>query len=359
VKNTYEGYLRNAEVKIGGEWTEISTVFAGLAADAAYGANAAGQISGNLGLLIGAGFPSGATLNDAVTAGYLRPGQRDTIAGGLVQLGLDPSLSLGDIVTGCDDVAAELTASAQTAGQTAAVTDLLFNQEADIVQKGHGFTPIIGVNLAVNDKLNIALKYEFKTKIQVKNERKSQADFIINMTDLGEPIYFLKDGDKVDNDMPAVLSVGIDYKVTPKLTAAAGFHYYWDKGVNYGKQIDYEYVDNSEVIDDNYYELAVGLEYGLTDKLFVSAGYLLAQTGVSKAYQSDLSYSLSSNTFGGGFGYKINDKLMINAGVSYSDYKEDTKKNPHIYRPTGTPLSCTDTFNKNTLILAVGLDLSF
>ena len=47
----------------------------------------------------------------------------------------------------------------------------------------------------------------------------------------------LKD-DTVHNDMPAMLSVGVDYDLLEKLTVSAGFHYYWDKGANYGKSLD-------------------------------------------------------------------------------------------------------------------------
>jgi len=358
VKNTYEGYLKNVEVNMGGNWTEVSDVFSGMAAQAGAGATGASSISGTMGALIGGGVPGTFTLAQAEGAGAISPEQRAQIEGGLTALGIPASLQIGQIQTACDGAYVQYTAAAAEASQTAALTGMLFNQTADIEQKGNGFAPIIGVNLAINEKLNIGLKYEFKTRIQVKNKRLSQNDFIIDMTDAGAPIYFLQDGTKVDNDMPAVFSAGIDYKVTPKLTAAGGFHYYWDKDVSYGKQINYEYVKNSEVIDDNNYELAFGLEYSLTDKWFLSGGFLLAHTGVSQDYQSDLSYSLSSNTFGGGLGYKLNDKMMINIGVSYTGYKEDTKYYPHIYRPTETQISSTDTYSKNALILAIGLDLS-
>jgi len=75
------------------------------------------------------------------------------------------------------------------------------------------------------------------------------------------------DGAKVSSDIPATLSVGADYKITPKFTASTGIHYYWDKGVGYGKTIDGVEVDNSEIIDNNYLEWGLGLEYGITDKL--------------------------------------------------------------------------------------------
>jgi long-subunit fatty acid transport protein len=42
----------------------------------------------------------------------------------------------------------------------------------------------------------------------------------------------------VHSDMPAMLSVGVGYKILPKLSAQAGIHYYFDKDANYGKTLD-------------------------------------------------------------------------------------------------------------------------
>jgi long-chain fatty acid transport protein len=173
-------------------------------------------------------------------------------------------------------------------------------------------------------------------------------------------VTMFPNGEKIDNDIPAMLSLGVDYKIIPKLSATAGFHYYFDKSANYGKKLNGEYVDNSKVIDKNYYEIGLGLEYGITDKILVSGGYLLAKTGVSKDYQSDLSYSLTSNTIGGGFGIKVTDKIMVNAGVSYSIYNDGTKTYNHVFPAVGNPtIETTDTYSKNTLILGLGLDFSF
>ncbi len=40
--------------------------------------------------------------------------------------------------------------------------------EVDAEETGHGITPIIGLNITLNDNLNIGLKYEFKTTIDLK-----------------------------------------------------------------------------------------------------------------------------------------------------------------------------------------------
>ena len=369
VKNTYEGYIRNVEANIGGEWTnvseafsDISTTYSGLAAQATAGAAGATSISGTMGALIGGGLPSAATLADAEGAGAITALQRAQIEGGLTALGIGITGGIGDIQTACNTTATTLTTQAAQAtgasglaGQTATMTGMLLNQEADVVQKGSGFTPIIGVHLAF-DKLNIGIRYEFKTNIDIENDTKK--DFIVGL-DGATPITMFPDGAKVSSDIPATLSVGADYKLTPKFTASTGFHYYWDKGVGYGKTMDGVEVDNSEIIDNNYLEWALGLEYGITDKLLVSGGYLLAKTGVSEDYQSDLSFSLTSSTVGGGLGFKFNEKLMINAGVGYTFYKDGTKTYPHYLQAADTNIDVTDTYYKNNLFLAIGVDFSF
>lgn len=355
VKNTYEGHLRDVEVNMGGNWVNVSTAFTNLATQATAGAAGATSISGTMGDLITAGLPAATTLAQAESGGYITATQRAQLEGGLTALGINATQGIGGIQTACNATATALTGQAAQATATAGATSVLFNQEAEVEQKGSGIAPILGVNFAF-DKLNIGLKYEFKTVIEVENDTKS--DFIVGLAG-ATPVTMFPDGEKVHNDLPAMMSIGAEYKITPKFSAAAGLHYYWDKGVSYGKTLNGVQVDNDEIIDDNYLELSLGLEYGISEKLFASAGYLHANTGVSKDYQSDISFSLTSNTFGGGLGYKITDKIMVNLGVAYTAYIDETKDYQHTFSGTATNIPLSETYFKNNLIMGIGLDLSF
>jgi long-subunit fatty acid transport protein len=161
--------------------------------------------------------------------------------------------------------------------------------------------------------------------------------------------------------MPAMASVGVSYKILPQLKVNGGFHYYFDKSANYGKTLDLtgELVDNDKVIDKNYFEVAAGLEYNITEGLVISGGYLLAHTGVSEDYQSDMSFSLTSSTFGGGLGYRFNENLMVNIGGAYTTYKDGTKSRSHTIHALGQQIPVTDTYYKNNLFFGIGLDISF
>ncbi|MBN2480889.1 MAG: outer membrane protein transport protein [Bacteroidales bacterium] len=236
---------------------------------------------------------------------------------------------------------------------SAAELDVLTaDTEADVEETATGYTPILGANISLGNVINIGLKYEFKTAL----------DLTTTVND-GKDAYgmFVQDS-TVHSDMPAMLSAGVGVKVLPNLLATAGFHYYFDKGANYGKTLDAtgEQVKNDKVIDKNYFEIALGLEYGITGKLVVSGGYLRAQTGVSEDYQTDLSFSLSSNTFGAGVGYRILPNLMVNLGASYTMYQEGEKNYTHILNTTiPAEIPVTQSYYKDALVIGVGLDLSF
>lgn len=328
-KNTYEGHLKNIDILMGENWVPASDVLNGVASSATA---ASSQIQAAIeGGIIGADDPISTTL-----------------ANNLGALGIDP--------TGFTNVIAAAALTQASAGYQVKA-QLLSGQEVDVVQKGTGFAPIIGLDLNFDNKLNIGFKYEFKTRIQVENE--TTRDFILGYAGT-TPVTMFPNGERIDNDLPAMISLGADYKVLPRLTAMVGFHYYFDKSANYGKQFEGEYVENSKVIDNNYYEIGLGLNYGITRNIFVSGGYLLAKTGVSESYQSDLSFSLNSNTIGGGLGYKLSENFMINAGVSYSIYNKGTKTYDHIFPAAGIPpISVTDTYYKNTLLLGLGVEFSF
>jgi len=223
---------------------------------------------------------------------------------------------------------------------TAAVIDDRTTVEADAVMKGTGITPILSVNFApVGDLINIGLKYEFKTKMTltttVNDGKDAEGMFIQDSTAIA--------------DMPAMLALGIDVKPSERFLISGSFNYYFDKGVDYDGQEDVEV----NKIDKNFIEAALGLQFGLTDNLFLSAGWLTTVTGVNENYLSDLKYSLNTNTFGGGLGFKVNEMIDINLGGSYTIYEEGSKTY------NGGAGQATDIYNKNTWVAAIGLDLHF
>ncbi len=209
----------------------------------------------------------------------------------------------------------------------------------DAEQTGMGFTPIISVNISPVENLDISLKYEFKTKLELKTK-------VIDGKD-GGGIY-IQDSTSIA-DIPAILSVGVQYKPIEKLTLAGTFNYYFDKNVDYDGQSDMDI----KMIDKNFLEYGLGAEYGINDKFRISAGWVATSTGViSATYNTDLGYSANTNTFGGGFGYRITPMIDINLGAQYTFYQTPSNT---LTRLT----SYTETYAKKTWLVGVGLDFFF
>ncbi len=328
-KNTYSGYLNSITLDVGGTEIPARTFVESVSDDIeASSAGLAAAIQGGL-------IPGDAAFMDAT--------------------GIATLTGLGLYQTGMTN-----TEAAAALGTAAVILDanaaLLRDQEADVEQTGSGFTPIIGAHITPVENLNIGIKYEFKTEIELENN--TTQDFYTGLDQSLQEIGMFPDGAKVRADMPAMFSIGVDYKINDKLSVAAGYHTYFDKNANYGKTVDGVPVDNDEVIDRNLNELALGFEYQASDKLALSIGYLFTQTGVSEEYQSGLSYSNHSNSIGFGGKYAITPNIDANVGFGYTLYN-DMRKVYQAEDQLGNPtFQVIEGYDKDNFFLAFSLDFS-
>jgi long-subunit fatty acid transport protein len=233
-----------------------------------------------------------------------------------------------------------LAKSAAMADKAARTSDIYLDAE----QTGMAVTPILSVNFSPNEKLNIALKYEFKTKLNLKT------NVFNNKTGGG---LYIQDSVSIA-DLPAFITGGINFKPIDKLMLSGSFGYYFDKKVDYDGQTDV----NINQIDKNFFEFGIGAEYSITDKLRISAGWAATHTGVNSAYQSDLSYSTNTNSFGGGFGYRITPMIDLNIGGQYAIYQQGSKSFNHYLDETNF-VPVIETYDKSTWIAAIGLNFYF
>ncbi len=351
--NTYNGYLKDVSITLGGTPTPANLFFTGVADQYTTGATQATTGGTNMQPLIDGGAGP-LTFAQAEGMGIITAVQRAQMEGGLSALGMDPTgMTLAVAQASFFGAATSLTASAAEYSAKAA---LLSDQEADVEQKGWGFTTIIGFNYSPSDDLNIGFKYESATRMELKNE--TAKDFTVGYTATGVPVTMFPDGKITRADMPAMISLGIDYQIFSKLSVTSGAHYYFDKSVNYGRSLYGVAVKNEDVIDNNYWEVGIGLEYALTDKFFVSGGYLSANSGVREDYHTDLSYSLSSNSYGGGLKYALSEKMALNLGVCYTAYKDGSRVFNHSLSGA-MDQEVTESYTKNSLIIGGGFDFSF
>jgi Long-chain fatty acid transport protein len=320
-KNTYDGYLRDIRINPisaanpTGGFINANQFFTTLAAGAANAATSLQPLIAN--------NAGGLTLAQAQAAGALTPAQVAQIQGGLGS-SYNAAMTIAQIQATYTGISSTFTANA------AKVAD----KYVDVKQTGMGVTPIVGVNIAPTSNLNIGIRYEFATKLKLKNDTK--------IDDTGS----YPDGKETNSDLPAILAAGIDYKIVPDLKLSASLTHYFDKDANWdGKE---------KFITDNLYELAFGLEYNVTEKMLVSGGFLYVQTGAGQGYQSDISYSLSSHSVSFGSGYKVTDKLTLNMGMLYTQYVEGTRM---ISYPNVGDIK--ETYKKNNTGFSIGFDYRF
>lgn len=233
--------------------------------------------------------------------------------------------------------AAQYTAVATTATRYAAMTA---DKSLDLDQSGFGIAPIIGVNYKLGD-LHLAAKYEFRTAIQVTNKANSP-----NTTGIAD----YNDGVILDNDIPALLSLGAQYSILENLRVSAGYHHYFDKQAKMasGKQA---------LLQGNTNEYLLGVEYDLNTKLTLSAGGQLTAYGQSDAFQSDLSFHNDSYSIGLGLAYKLNDKLTLNAAYFFTNYQDYSKTAPAVAQLNPTLMS-TNVYKRTNQVFGLGMDLS-
>lgn len=352
-KNTYEGHIKDVQVKTPTEEYMAPDSYVQGFSDVAGAAASSMQPIINGG---GGEF----TLAQLEGAGMITAEQRAQLEGGLLAGGV-PQEQI-DAMNAAQVQGVYNITSQTLAGQAAYLGVITADQEADVVQKGTGITPIIGANISLmEDKLNFGLKYEFQTNMELTNEVNDNKGFVMGMDPTtGEKEYMFVDGDKVNADIPAMLSFGAGYEIIDPLRVQLGLIYYFDKNAGWAKETEIN-ADGAEVeidlIDKNFVEYGLGLEYDITEKFLVSAGVLLARTGVKEEYQSNLSFSLSTNTIGGGFAYKINDKITAEAGAYYVSYLEQTYDKTYDLDAENT-VNYTETYDKETFGLSLGVSIS-
>ena len=321
------------------------------------------------------GVQAGATykINDmlGVFGGVRMSFANNSYEGYLKNIKINPNFTgnpvLGSILDGTPIGASELNAKGnaisdiastpgldpQTAGLLGAVAgglklvaSQIGDKALDVTQKGNGIAPILGIHFSVGN-LNLAAKYEFRTKITLTNETKK------------DDVNMYPDGKKLRSDVPALLSLAGSYDIIPALRLSITYlHHFepqakiqsWDAA---GQAI----VQRQDLIDHGTNEYQVGLEWNVTGKLTLSTGCQWSDVGVSDLWQNDISHNLDNLTWGLGAAYHFNDRLTLNIGGLYTWYNSASVKcNTTIQ---SNPVSVTQTYERTNKALAIGLDFRF
>lgn len=217
---------------------------------------------------------------------------------------------------------AEAARQYQTAAQASTIKGTMLgalgNATQDVTlncdQTGWGVAPILGIDYKTG-AFNFAAKYEFRTKMSLKN-RSANSESAKSLALLNR----YEDGKHVREDSPALLTLGAQWSVIPQLRLSAGWHHYFDKDAK-------QFNDHQKKLDGDTNELLFGAEYDVNKTLQVSAGVQKTAYQFTPDYMEDLSFNVSSHTIGFGVGVNLSKKIKLNVAyfqTFYDDYNRET-----------------------------------
>ncbi|WP_294792079.1 OmpP1/FadL family transporter [Prevotella sp.] len=288
------------------------------------------------------------------------------------------------------------------------------NIELSCDQNGIGFTPIIGVDFKTG-KWNFSAKYEFKTRMRLKNKSVNLVPSIGNLpanlssqmtqiltaqftqaglpaeqaaakaeaaatavlanqtvqktmlglknqfdTELDEAIGEYADGKKIAADIPAYLSVGVGYSPIDPLRINVGFHFFDDKNAK-------AYNNRQEKLDHGTLEYNAGVEYDINKKFTVSAGWQStnyglpeeeATTSKDKRFMDDKSFVTSSNSVGLGGVWHFNKKMSFTVAYFHTFYQHK-KTTESVELMPGNAINYAADYSRNNNVFAAGIDINF
>ena len=272
------------------------------------------------------------------------------------------------------------------------------NIELSCDQSGLGFTPMLGIDFKTG-KWNFAAKYEFKTRIRLKNKSVNQAPSIGNLPDnlrnayiaggvpeqaanaiLSNPVIQgamgqlktqfdsklegaigeYEDGKKIAGDIPAYLALGVGYSPVNTIRVNVGFHWFDDKHAT-------SYNNRQEKLKRGTLEYNAGVEVDVNKKITLSTGWQNTNYGLpdenldtptSKRYMDDKSFVVSSNSAAIGGVYHINKKMDLNVAYFHTFYQHK-KTSENVQLTAQKSFNYNSDYTRNNNVFAVGLDINF
>ena len=116
--------------------------------------------------------------------------------------------------------------------------------------------------------------------------------------------------------------------------------------------------DKQKALSHNTSEYLFGLEWNALSWLDVSAGLQLTRKGVTDAYQSNIHFDMSSNSYGFGVGIDLTKEIQLNIAYMLTDYRKHTKAIDS-YVSTALPgvnTRATEVYTRKNQIFSVGID---
>lgn len=280
------------------------------------------------------------------------------------------------------------------------------NIELSCDQSGIGFTPMLAVDYKTG-RWNFSAKYEFKTRMRLKNKSVNQLPSIGNLDDnlknqmnklftgtfmaagmpqeqaiikaeltstkvledqtvvattaglkqqfdskIDKAIGEYADGKKIAGDIPSLLTVGVGYSPIDELHINVGFHWFDDyNATSYNNR-------NKLLKKRGTLEFNAGVEYDVTKKITVSTGWQNTNYGLTDEYMDDKSFVVSSNSVGVGGVYHITKKLDFTVAYFHTFYNH-VKTSEEVTLAPGKTVTYNSDYTRNNSAFAAGVNITF
>lgn len=199
-------------------------------------------------------------------------------------------------------------------------------------QSGFGIAPLFSVDFQYK-RINLAAKYEFRTKMNLKNSSN------LPEASIDATAQFV-DGTKVREDSPALLTLGAQYSPIDIVRINAGYHHFYDRGSK-------KFANKQEFLSSGTNEYLGGVEVDVTDRLILSCGAQITKYGNTDAYMSDISFAPNSWSFGFGASYQANPNVKIEAAYFRTNYDH--------YKTATNAMGISNDFSRTNDVIGVGL----
>ena len=280
------------------------------------------------------------------------------------------------------------------------------NIELSCDQSGFGFTPMLAVDYKTG-RWNFSAKYEFKTRLRLKNKSVNQLPSIGNLDDnlknqmnklftgtfmaagmpqeqamikaelasqavladqnvvattaalkqqfdskINEAIGEYADGKKIAGDIPSLLTVGVGYSPIDELRINVGFHWFDDyNATSYNNR-------NKKLKKRGTLEFNAGVEYDVNKKITVSTGWQNTNYGLTDEYMDDKSFVVSSNSVGLGGVYHITKKLDFTVAYFHTFYNH-VKTSEEVTLAPGVSNTYNTDYTRSNNAFAAGVNITF
>lgn len=280
------------------------------------------------------------------------------------------------------------------------------NIELSCDQSGIGFTPMLAVDYKTG-RWNFSAKYEFKTRMRLKNKSVNQLPSIGNLDDnlknqmnklftgtfmaagmpqeqamikaeqasqavladknvvattaglkqqfdskIDKAIGEYADGKKIAGDIPSLLTVGVGYSPIDELHINVGFHWFDDyNATSYNNR-------NKLLKKRGTLEFNAGVEYDVNKKITVSTGWQNTNYGLTDEYMDDKSFVVGSNSVGLGGVYHITKKLDFSVAYFHTFY-DHVKTSETVTLAPGKSYTYNSDYTRNNSAFAAGVNITF